>query len=405
MPAVNLAIIGCGGRSRAHLDALIELRNRGLNVINLVAVCDVVGDRAKALAGIAEREMGRKPSIYTDMKEMLRQESSLDAVDVVTDHRSHHTVAVPCLEAGKHVIVEKPLGITMRAARLMIETAEKHGRILATAEDFRRRPADRAVKWAIEQGKIGMPRMLLSIHWLGHYNPAWFLRYKPKYHDKLISGGGWILDAGVHFADIFLYNLGEVEEVYAVTKTFEPIRYWNWHEKKEPTKITVEDTCTAILKFKNGAVGVWMGTDNTLIGEDFDERYIIYGTKGSITWRNEDWGGGHLEVIGPGGVGKQVVPMSELKYLMMNSLSDEEKERFFPAGITNSTAITLWDFADAIISKRKPEVDGVLGAKALAIPLAVYESSWLGQSVKVEKVENCEIENYQREINESLGLL
>ena len=400
MSAINLAIIGCGGMGRAHLDAIAELRRAGLNVINLVAVCDVVEDRAKALANRAERELGRRPGVYVDLKEMLRQEGSLDAVDIATDHRSHHITAVPCLEAGKHVIAEKPLGITMRTASLMIETAEKYGKILATAENFRRRPADRAVKWAIEQGKIGTPRMLLSIHWLGHYNPIWFLRSKGWYHDKLISGGGWILDGGVHFGDLFLYNLGEVEEVYAVTRTFEPIRYMKWPERKEPTKITVEDTFTAILKFKSGAVGQWIGSD-VAPGEDFGECLVIYGTQGSVTWKNV---GGGLEVIGPGGAGKHVVPMSELEYLMMNSLSDKDKERLFPAGVKNGVAIELWDFADAIINKRKPEVDGVLGAKALAIPMAVYESSWLGQPVKVEKVENCEVENYQREINESLGL-
>jgi len=89
---------------------------------------------------------------------------------------------------------------------------------------------------------------------------------------------------------------------------------------------------------------------------------------------------------------------------MMTRIDDEEKERLFPNGVMNDVAIEFWDFAPAVIDRGKPKVDGWMGARAEAIRIAAFESSWLSQPVKVEKVLRCEVENCQREINESLGL-
>jgi len=213
----------------------------------------------------------------------------------------------------------------------------------------------------------------------------------------MAAGGGWCLDGGVHYADLWLYNLGEVEEVYAVNRTLEPNRFTDWPEMKQRTPYTVEDVNVAILRFKNGVVGQWTWTQ-VAPGEAFDQ-WVIYGTKGSVSWQKG------LTTIGPGNVGVYSTSSRELQSLMMKGLDQEVKERWFPKGVTNDVAIELYDFAESILNNRKPEVDGNLGAKAEAIPMAVYESSWLGKPVKVEKVENGEIENYQREINERLDLI
>jgi len=391
MSSINLALIGCGGMGGAHLNALGELKRNGVETINLVAVCDVDKPKAETFAERATLMLRRRPSVYDDFHEMLRREPELDAVDIIVEHRAHHTVAVLCLEAGKHVIMEKPLAITMRACKLIVETAERNGRVLATAENYRRSPQNRAIHWAIEGGMIGEPRLLFwqnAGYWLG----SWGWR-----HNKMAAGGGWCLDGGVHYADLWLYNLGEVEEVYAVNKTLEPHRFTDWPETKQRTPYTVEDVNVAILKFKSGVVGQWTWTQ-VAPGEAFDQ-CIIYGTKGSISWQKG------LTTLGPGKVGVYSVSSRELQSLMMKGLDPGVKERWFPKGTTNDVAIELHDFAESILSHRKPEVDGLLGTRAEAIPMAVYESSWLGEPVKVEKVENCKIENYQREINEGLNLI
>jgi len=391
MSSINLALIGCGGMGGAHLNALGDLKRNGVEIINLVAVCDVDRPKAEAFAERATLMLGQRPSVYGDFHEMLRGEPELDAVDIIVEHGAHHTVAVPCLEASKHVIMEKPLAITMRACKLIVEAAERNGRVLATAENYRRSPQNRAIHWAIEGGMIGEPRLLFwqnASYWLG----SWGWR-----HDKMAAGGGWCLDGGVHYADLWLYNLGEVEEVYAVNKTLEPNRFTDWPEMKQRTPYTVEDVNMAVLKFRSGVVGQWTWTQ-VAPGEAFDQS-IIYGTKGSVSWQKG------LTTLGPGKVGVYSVSPRELQSLMMKGLDPEVKERWFPKGTTNDVAIELHDFAESILRHRKPEVDGLLGAKAEAIPMAVYESSWLGEPVKVEKVENFEIENYQREINERLNLI
>lgn len=88
------------------------------------------------------------------------KKAALDAVSIVVGHRAHHKIALPCLKAGLHVLVEKPLAITIKAGWTMIEDAERSGRILAVAENYRRTPENRAVKFGIDKGVIGAPYMI-----------------------------------------------------------------------------------------------------------------------------------------------------------------------------------------------------------------------------------------------------
>ena len=150
---VRLAIIGCGGMAGAHLNAYIGLKNRGIDIFDFVAMCDVDIDRAKDFAArAAEVQEGAAPKVYEDIDKMLAQER-LTAADICGPHFLHHTLAIACFEAGVDVIVEKPLGVTVRAGWKMIKSAEAHNRILATAEQVRRWVGPRTVEWLINQEK------------------------------------------------------------------------------------------------------------------------------------------------------------------------------------------------------------------------------------------------------------
>ena len=94
----------------------------------------------------------------------------------------------------------------------------------------------------------------------------------------------------------------------------------------------------------------------------------------------------------------------ELQKLFMDSISDYEKEKLFPGGVTDTIAIELKDFADAILYGNRPEVDGIGGFRDQAICMAVFESSCLNQPVAISDIENCSIEGYQKEINDALGV-
>jgi len=381
---IRTAIVGCGGIVSARMTGYRTIWEKGFKYFDLVAMCDIVEESAQKRADEAAAFQGTIPRVYTDFREMLDKEPDLQLIDIATDHRSHHTIAVPCLEAKKDVIIAKPLGISMRSCKAMVDAARDNGKLLAVAENARRSQSERAINWAIRTGRIGQPRMLFW-HEITERLGTWAWR------DFIMeAGGGWVLDGGVHYTDLFRYHLGDADEVYAVSKQFEPVRYGNPNEKSGPVDVTVEDTTIAVIKFKNGAIVQW--SDSRVAREKHYNQRTLYGSEGCIDW---------AEGLRYNGT---TVSMNDLIKQFTDSLSDEEYQRFFPAGITQTFALEIKELGDALLNGGTFEVDGMVGLKAEAIPMGIYESSWLGQAVKVSDIENCEIENYQKEINDSVGL-
>ena len=382
---IRIAMLGCGGMSGAHMRGLKNLWESDIKVFDLIATCDIVEDRAATRAKEAEEFQGTTPNVYTDVMEMLDKEPNLDAVTICSLHRAHHTLAVPCLDAGKHVIIEKPLAITMRTGRLILDAAQRSNKVLSVAENYRRSKSHRAVKWAIRQGMIGKPRLFF---WqdVGESLGRWGWR-----DFKADAGAGWILDGGVHFADLFRYHLGtEAQEVFALSKAYMPYRYEKADTMEGRVDVTVEDTTFAVIKFESDVIVQWT-TCRAAPGKGFGG-HVIHGSEGSI-----DMGG---NVSGR----KKTMDGEELQKLFMESVSDHEKEKLFPGGVTDTIAVELKDFADAILNGNRPEVDGIEGFKDQAICMAVMESSCLNQPVSIRDIEDCKIENYQKEINDALGV-
>lgn len=379
-----MAIVGCGGMADAHRRALETLWHAGYRTFTVVATCDVNRERADEMATHIAEFQERRPAAYTDLDDMLASESSLVAVDICTPHREHHTLAIACMEAGKHVTIEKPLAITLRAGRLMLDAAQRHNRILHVAENYRRAPAQRAIKWALEHGRIGKPRMFF---WVDTFERVWYWGWREH---KEIAGGGWTLDGGVHFADLMRYHIGEVDEVYAISHAFFPIRYRKPETRDEPIQVTVEDTTMALLRFHNGVLGQWT-LSNAAPGKGYNMR-IIYGEHGSIDW--QDGLQTHAEHK----------TVDELVEEFMSSISDDEREQLFPYGITDTVALEMMEFINAIMHGTPIETDGWEGYRSQAICMAVYESAWLNAPVKVEQVAAGELEGYQAQINRELGL-
>ncbi|MBS7624060.1 Gfo/Idh/MocA family oxidoreductase [Candidatus Bathyarchaeota archaeon] len=380
MERINIALIGCGGISASHIEGFRILSTRGLKVFNIKAVCDVIEKNAEEKSNLIQYFQDLKPSVYTDVERMLKNES-LDAVDICLPHNIHHTVASLCLEKGLHVIIEKPLAITMRAARIIIDEASKHNRVLAVAENYRRAPKERAFWWAIREGLIGEPRINL---WAGiSWGPKpWGWR-----EDKFAAGGSWVFDGGVHWADLDRYQLNrEAVEVFAMCHTFDPI--------KEGVKVTVDDMTMAIIRYEKDVFSQWIWTRAAPAKRAYT--HTIYGSRGALS---DD--GIHIETE----LGRvETRSIGTLIEEMHRSLPKETLEKFFPRGITDTFAIELYDFYDAIVSKRKPEVDGIEAYKDMAIPLGFYESAKINKPVRIKDVEDLLVEEYQREINEKLSI-
>jgi len=396
---LGVGLVGCGGITSSHVRGLKLLQDAGVCNLKFVACYDVVPDKTKKKIAEIKNTLGYEPVAYDSLDDMLHKEETVEAVDICSDHLSHHTLAVKCLESGRHVIIEKPLGVTMRAAQLTVDAAKRSNRVLAVAENYRRMPGNRAINWSVRTGKIGKPRIMMWVE-AGYSLYHWGWR-----HDRSKAGGGWILDGGVHTADLLLYDIGAVDEVQAVTRTFEPLRFQDWPSMSKGAPSDVEDLSFAILKFHSGVTGLWAWT-NAAPGDTVNHR-IIHGDRGSVSWNKG------LVQQGQDNIGQYTLSHPELVRQMLGAISEQEKDYIFPGGVGAradpwnfdvSMAVELWDFADSIAKRRKPEVDGQLGLAAEAIPLSIYESAAVDEPVQVSDVQSGKVEEYQTPINKAAGL-
>ncbi len=384
MEPIKLALVGCGGIMKAHFEAMKEMRAKGLVPFDVVAACDVVEDNARELAGMFEELQGHAPKVFTDLYVMLDKMPDIEAVDICTLHSEHHTVAIPCFEAGKHVVLEKPIGISMRAGKLILDAAARSQKAFMVAENYRFSPGERMRRWAIQSGRIGQPRMFFWVE-VGEGLGKWGWR-----NFKHQAGGGWVLDGGVHFADLFRFHLGcEAKDAFAVTKHYEPFRYDDPENRTGAMNVTVEDATLALINFDNDILVQWVSV-HSAPGEGIGRR-TLYGSEGSI-----DWGKGLTLRSGTN------IDNEALLKEFMASLSEEEKEKLFPSGITNEFAIELKDFADSVRLGTVPEITGLEGYKDLGLCMALFESAWHNRPVTIKEIESCELEGYQLDLNEEL---
>lgn len=405
---VRLALIGCGGIAKYHLlygyQPLIE---KGVDTFSIDATCDIRKEAAEDYADRVAAFQGTKPRAYDSIEEMLRVEN-LNGADICTPHSHHHSSAIPCLEAGVDVMTEKPFGITIKASKKMIETAEKNGRLTATAEQCRRELGQRTVRWALNEGNIvGVPRMFFAqtASWWDPSERISNWRVRDWRLEKEFSGGGMALDTGAHMMDTVRYFFGDVEKVYAQVRQIEE-RFVN-HPERGKVRSNCEDTWVAVITFKSGVVGTWSFTNAAPVHKFLNVAF--YGSEGVI----RDYGSVFHPFVGDDGNVEKLdgteYTIGELREMYLSTLSDEEKGHLFPFGFgsvhrQDGFALEIYDFINAIKDRRPPEVDGWTGLKAKAIAIAIYESAWLGEAVNIADVIDGKVSGYQKEIDERWGL-
>ena len=283
---VRLALVGCGGMGTRHLHGLKQLADSPFDAVELSAVCDISAENAAMAAAEAEKLLGTRPKVCTNMEAMVQQVPDLEAVDVVTDPSVHHTVVCEALDLGLHVLVEKPLAITVRACQRILDAAARNERIVSVAENFRRDPSARIVRHLIDTGAIGTPYMGMY-HSLGAGNSIFITPWR---HRREL--GGFILDMAVHFTHMIRYQLGDFAEVYADARMIEPERQkaaamsmeYEFYKKRfaampERIPAAAEDTTQAIFKMESGATLNWIVG---IAGHAGAHRELIMGTNGSI---------------------------------------------------------------------------------------------------------------------------
>ncbi|MGD9496474.1 MAG: Gfo/Idh/MocA family protein [Armatimonadota bacterium] len=412
---IRLGIIGCGRILPAHLRGLKLLREAGYEGFRITALMARNLDDALRFRRRGEGPEPRPPAstnpgdplgaphmyvsdlhegdvaVHDDLDIMLA-EAPIDAVYVLTTHSTHHDLAIRALRAGKHVAVEKPMAITVRAARRMIEAADEAGRTLCVLENARLRPAARAAAWAARSGLLGDVQLVLCMM-IGsaEWSPDVVLAHTPWRHDRL-GGGGVTTDFGPHLMDWARQVAGEIDTVSAVARTLEPVR----REYDEAGRVTAkvaadaDDTFFAHLQFASGALGV-LGFSAAGHGEPIalPGARAIYGTRGCLK---------EGDVILDDGTRTPAVS------LYQQQADAVTRAREFPLPLEDPFALEAHQFFSAIISGQPPELSGEEGLRDLAAAFAVLESSHAGIPVRVAEVESGTVAAYQDDLNRRWGI-
>jgi len=323
----------------------------------VVAIYDPITDRADLLADQLEEHYGLEVDVVESEEALLAIEE-IDAVVVATPNRHHARLAIAAMEAGKHVLCEKPMATSLEDAQKMIDTAKKTGKKLMIGHNQRLMSPHVKAKELLDEGVIGD---ILSFRTsFGHAGPeSWSQDQGPHtwFFKKEEAFVGTMGDLGVHKTDLIRWLLGtEVKEVGAFVETLA-----KKNEKDE--LITVDDNAVCILKMETGAVGQLTASWTYTAAED--NITVIYGTKGQMMLgADPDF---PVEVM---------LASGEMAKYKVGAVATNDVQ--VASGIPD-------EFIDCVLDDEDPRISGDEGKKALAIVVACLKSAETGQICQVEK--------------------
>lgn len=399
MRSLGTALVGCGFMGQRHLRGYGALAANGVDNARVVAVMDIAEAAAESAADEAEKLLGERPRVYTSMEALLLDED-VEAVDIVTDPRTHHGLAVQAMDAGRHVLCEKPLALTVSAARTMVAASQRTGMVLATAENYRRGGSNRLAKAVIDSGMLG------ELHLFREFRVGGDSRVIISKWRHLKATGSIGLDMCIHYADIIEYLVGPVETVWGRGIIAEPLRYPANGE--QAIVADGEDTLFAQMRTVSG-VEVQLAYLPSGPGHHYGER-SVHGTKGSMQIPTDRTDGDVVVHLAQG-----TLTSAQLRADLDGSFQlpgattavlgpDGTGGKGAPWAVVDSgyLAVEIHDFADAVLAGRRPEVDGAAGLRDLAVVNAILESGASGRAVTVQDVLDGTVHAYQDAIDASL---
>ncbi|MFO8044139.1 MAG: Gfo/Idh/MocA family oxidoreductase [Alkalispirochaeta sp.] len=342
----GFGIVGTGMIARHHARALAAVPEA-----HLAAVFSRDPGRAAAFAA----EYGCRA--YSDYAHFL-DDGTVAVVSVCTPSGAHLESALPAARAGKHLIIEKPIEITLERCDQIIDAAEKHGVYLGGIFQSRFMGAARHVREAVDAGRFGSLVM-------GSAHVKWY-RSQSYYDDggwkgtQAMDGGGALMNQSIHAIDLLQWYMGPVKEVQAITATL------------GHTRIEVEDTAVASIRFTNGAVGVIEGSTATYPG--FPKRVEISGIHGSAILEEETlqaWSFAH-----------ETDRDAEIRARYSSSESTGGAADPGTIGLEGHRR-QFQQFIHAVDTRKPIELDGREARKSVAIIRAIYESAASGQVTPV----------------------
>jgi predicted dehydrogenase len=343
--ATGFGIIGCGMIANFHAKAIGDIR--GASVAACFDMFPAAADRFAAQQGC---------TAYHDLDAMLA-DPAVDVVTICTPSGAHMEPAVAAARAGKHVIVEKPLEVTLRRCDKIIEACDQAGVTLARIFPSRFHESSQVLKRAVNRGRFGH----LTI---GDAYVKWYRTQ--EYYDSGAWRGTWALDGGgalmnqaIHSVDLLIWLMGPVAEITAHTATLA-------HER-----IEVEDVAMATLRFENGAIGVIEATTAAFPGAL--KRIELHGSEGSAVLEEEDittW---------------EFAKKTKADQALLERMAGKTQTgggAADPAAIGHHGHTEMFkDVLKAIKNGTKPLVDGAEGRRSVEVILAVYKAAETGRAV------------------------
>lgn len=414
---INIGLIGCGRILAAHLRGYRLLREAGFQDFRIVALC--ARKEEDALAYV-QRGAIQRPAVstlpgdplavgdeylsdfqdptgvrvHTDYRELIA-DPQIDAINDYTPHGLHHLIAAVSFSHRKHLLSQKPLGVTVRAAQRMCEQAAAAGVTFGVFENARYRADIQYARWALDKsglGPAGQPQLAL----LGNVGIWWapnlVVAQTPWRHQKIL-GGGLAIDLGVHQFHMIRHVCGEVQDVQASTSVLEPQRHI-----LDPTgavlqsvECDADDTFFASFNGSDGVTGTLFASfgghgAKTVLGNG----PVFYGSKGRVT-------GPHLHLDGH-------ADAFFLPELFAAKATTQQTAAIFPHGLEDPFAITQHFWLQAIRDGTQPALDGQEGLRDLACAYAILESHTANRRVSIKEILSGELSAYQAPINRNFEI-
>lgn len=342
---MKYALIGCGRISPNHLVAAQK------NSLDIVAICDLQEQNMRDK--ILKFELSKEVHTYTDYLRMIAVEQP-DLVAICTESGEHAKIALDCIDAGCHVIIEKPIALSLADADEIIRRAKKCGVKVCASHQNRFNKAIQKIRSAVDKGRFG--KLLYGtahIRWARDY----------EYYARAPWRGTWEQDGGalmnqcIHNIDLLRWMMGdEVDEVMGMT------------DRLQHPYIDCEDLGIALIKFKNGSYGIIEGTTD-IYPQNLEETLYLFGEKGTVK-----------------AGGQSVNRIEEWRFADALDSPEEVLHSFSenPPNIYGFGHTSLYeDMIDAIKNDRPPYVDAEAGKRALELVLAIYKSAAENAPVKL----------------------
>ncbi|WP_214628233.1 Gfo/Idh/MocA family protein [Paenibacillus agaridevorans] len=339
---IKVAIIGAGAISSAHIEGYLQFKER----CRIVALCDLYPEKAEA----KREQYGLDAKVVKDYKELLGD--GIDLVSVCMPPFVHAPVTIDFLNAGSHVIVEKPMAASLEECDAMIEAAERSGKVLSVIAQNRFRNPVMKLKSVLDSGLAGniLHAQVDSFWWRGHcYYDLWWRGTWEK------EGGGPTLNHAVHHMDAMLWMLGQPSEIQAIMSNVA-------HDNAE-----VEDLSIAMLRYPNGSLGQ---ITSSVVHHGEEQQFIFQGQNARISapWKVT------ASVSRPNGFPERNAELEEQIQDLYNKLPDLPYEGH-TAQIDNVLG--------AIETGTPVLIDGASGRSTLELIMSIYKSASTGMKVQL----------------------